>query len=217
MPSEPTAPSVPQQHPGNISPVFVFSMICLTAILTLGMVSLVFYRSQSIIEPTAAAVLVGDPSLDGAEINVLDGEKLIAKVDLNADNQFTTPILLQPGLYRMQVSIRGKMLLDDRFNAQALRYATFALPTALVVEGDSSLGGAVVQVTSNREEATSTVLDADNGYTAISYHMPGTFNIVVAHEGRIIRTESVTLAAHKPRRISLLSPIDATHFFDQNQ
>jgi hypothetical protein len=194
-------------------------MIVLTVILALGMVSLVFYRSQSVVEPTAAALVIGDVSLDGAHVTVFAGEKEIASATLSADNGYRTPILLQPGLYELQVLIRGKTLLFDRFNAPGLRCVTFALPAALVVQGNASLDGAVVQVTperDTRETSTSTVLNADNGYAAITYHSPGTFHLNVKSKDQVIRDQSITIEAHKPRRISLLPRVDDGRFSDQN-
>jgi len=194
-------------------------MIVLTVILALGMVSLVFYRSQSVVEPTAAALVIGDVSLDGAHVTVFAGEKEIASATLSADNGYRTPILLQPGLYEMQVLIRGKTLLFDRFNAPSLRCVTFALPAALDVEGDASLDGAIVQVAperDTREASTSTVLNADNGYSAITYHSPGTFHLNVRNKGQVIRDQSLTIEAHKPRQIFLMPRIDAEQSRDQN-
>jgi hypothetical protein len=205
----------PPAH-GPTGKAFVLSMIGLSATLVLGMVSLVFYRSQSIVEPTAAVIVNGDPSLDGAEIRVTDGDKLVAKVALNAANQFQTPVLLQPGWYQLRVSLGDKTLLSKQFSAEKMHYVTFDLPTALVVQGDATMAGAVVQIFSDQEPTSSSVLDLDDGYSAISYHIPGKVHIVVAHDGRVIRDQILTLAIHKPRRISLLLPIDVAHFSDEN-
>ena len=81
------------QIPGHTSALFVRVMICLTAILTLGMVSLVFYRSQSIIEPTAAVLVIGDASLDGARVAVLSNHNEVVASTLSDQNNYTTPIL----------------------------------------------------------------------------------------------------------------------------
>ena len=191
-------------------------MICLTAILTLGMVSLIFYRSQTITEPTCAVVVTGDPSLDGAIVSVFSYDREIATAVLSKDNQFSTPVLLQPGVYKLQVMIHDHMLLTDKFGVQSLRYASFSLPTAVVVEGDPTLTGAVVEIT-GPDHSTSTVLSADNSYAALSYHLPGKYHLTVTHDGRMIRDEPLEVAAHKPRRILLTYKVDPAVFLNQEQ
>jgi hypothetical protein len=200
----------------GISPLFVRAMICLIAILTLGMVSLIFYRSQSVVEPTCAAVVIGDPSLDGATVSVFSYNRQIATAALSKDNQFSTPILLQPGVYKLKVMIHDQILLADKFGVQSLRYASFSLPTAVVVEGDASMAGAIVEITGPQHSA-STVLSADNSYTALSYHLPGKYHLIVTHGGRTIRDETLEVAAHKPRRILLGYRVDPAVFSNEEE
>jgi hypothetical protein len=198
----------------GISPLFVKSMICLTAVLTLGMVSLVFFRSQSITEPTCAAVVTGDPSLDGATVAVFSYDRQIASATLSRENGYATPVLLQPGVYELQVTIREQLLLADKFAVQSLRYASFSLPTAVVVEGDSSMAGAVVEM-SGPERPSPITLGPENSYTALSYHFPGKYHLTVTRNGRIIRDELLHVAAHRPLRILLGYPLDPAVFSHQ--
>ncbi len=178
-------------------------MICLTAVLVLGMMSLVFFRSQSIIEPDAAVLVAGDPSFDGARVVVLSSHREVAAATLSEQNNFIAHILLQPGLYELEVDLHGRVLLADQFHVQSFQYATFALPTAIIVEGDASMAGAHVQITGNGERSTAADLADDNNYTAIGYHLPGTYELTVTRYGRIINDQMLTLVAHQPRRISL--------------
>jgi len=209
--------SDPDDLRAGISPLFVHMMIGLTAVLTLGMVSLIFFRSQSIIEPTCAVVVIGDSSLDGATASVRSYNREIAATTLSEENQYTSPILLQPGVYELKVTIHGQVLLMDKFGVEGLRYATFSLPTAVVVEGDASMAGAVVELSGPERTSSFTVLGTDNSYTALSYHYPGEYHLTVTRGGRTIRDEPLIVAAHKPRRILLTYRLDPAVFSNQEQ
>src|SRR5688572_17797265 len=52
---------------------FVLSMIVLTGVVVLAMMSLIYYRAVTVVEPNAAIVVQGDESHDGAVI-VVDGQ-----------------------------------------------------------------------------------------------------------------------------------------------
>jgi hypothetical protein len=90
----------------------------------------------------------------------------------------------------------------------------FSLPTAVAVEGDASMAGAIVEI-SGPERGSPIILGPDNSYSALSYHSPGKYHLTVTRNGRIIRDELLHVAAHKPLRILLGYPLDPAVFSHQ--
>lgn len=196
------------------SGLFVRTMIGLTVILALGMVSLIFYRSQSIIEPTAAAMVVGDSSLDGTRIVVTSNGAAVATASLNPENNFMTPLLLLPGAYQIQATCNGETLLSDMFAVSHMSYVTYDLPTSVLIEGDSTLSGAQVTLSKRSGEPSEETLAAENGYAAQMFRFAGRYHLTVKYNSHTLRDEEISLSSHRPVRLALTSRMDAERLTD---
>jgi hypothetical protein len=201
----------------HISGAFVRTMICLMVLLTLGMVCLVFYRSQSFVEPTAAAIVVGDRSLDGTEVSVMLNGREVVGATLTADNKYATPLMLQPGVYELDAVCNGERLLSQQFGVASRTFVTVDLPTTVALQGDASLDGAAVQLSGPRGGPSTVVLNPENSFAAILYRTPGRYHLNVTHNGRIIRNEQIDVAAHKPRNIDLNSRLDSDRLLEESK
>jgi hypothetical protein len=208
----PSAPPDPR-----ISGAFVRIMIGVMIVLALGMVCLVFYRSESFVEPTAAAVVVGDQSLDGTEIAVMANGRQVVGATLNAQNRYATPLLLQPGVYQLQATHNGEELLSRTVGVANLTYVTVDLPTSVTVEGDVSLDGAKVELTDAQWRNSTAVLSRQNDFAAILYRLPGRYHLTVTYNGRVLRDEQIVVALHQSRRIALLPGVDPERDSAQGQ
>jgi hypothetical protein len=106
--------------------------------LTLCALTLVFYRSYAVVEPTSAVIIYGDPTLDGAEIfvrpDVLSPDFPAARATLSADNNYQTPILLRPGNYWITITHKGQVrpLLQTRFTVLAYSGQQYFLGQAAI-------------------------------------------------------------------------------------
>jgi hypothetical protein len=183
-------------------------MIGVMIVLALGMVCLVFYRSESFVEPTAAAVVVGDESLDGTQIVVMANGRKVVSAILNTQNHYATPLLLEPGVYQLQATHNGETLLSRTIGVANLTYITVDLPTSITVEGNDSLDGAKVELTDAPRQNTTTVLSRQNDFAASMYRLPGRYHLTVTYNGRVLRDELIDAMLHHPRRIALIPGLD---------
>jgi hypothetical protein len=83
------------------------------------MLSVIYVRWLTVTEPTAAIVVYGDPTIDGANVYVraADGhDVLAAPVTLDPSNDFATPVLLIPGSYTLRATLDGKTVREVKFH-----------------------------------------------------------------------------------------------------
>lgn len=106
-------------------------VISASIILTVAALATVFYRSFAVIEPTSAVVVVGDPSLDGAEISVtpdaFSSDYPESFATLSPDNNYQTPILLRPGTYWITITHKEHLILRDKFPVEAYKGQQYLL------------------------------------------------------------------------------------------
>src|SRR6266853_2002982 len=85
-----------------INAMFVRVMITVTIAIVLVMTALIFYRSQSVVETTAAIIVTGDKFEQGSKIVVREYDSLtsadgreVARAELTGENQNVLPILVE--------------------------------------------------------------------------------------------------------------------------
>ena len=199
---------------------FVRVMAVLIVAVVLALVALTGYRSARVHTPSAAVVLNGDPSLDGTVIHVTgEGRGSTRGVDvsvtLNAANAYRTPVLLDPGSYRVTVTHAGQKLIDQEVELMHFQGLVFELPSAVWIYGSSSLGDLRVELTSVSEprlRPLALLLDANNQYRAVVHLVPGvsgsaaSYHLVarIASEGtRIVKEEDFSVSRAYPTRVDL--------------
>jgi hypothetical protein len=110
------------------------AVILLSILVTLVALATIFYRSFAVIEPTSAVIVIGDPSLDGAEIVVRASDfssgSLESTATLSADNNFQTPVLLRPGVYLITITYQDRVLLKEQFSVEPYRARQYFLGLA---------------------------------------------------------------------------------------
>jgi hypothetical protein len=129
-PPEPTLVPNEEDYDAVPSPrrvMFARVVIALTAVVTLTAFALIFYRSITVSDPSSAIVIVGDASLDGAQILVTSGEFPDAHATLSAANGYQTPVLLHPGIYSVVVTHKDRVLLRRAFRLESHRGLVFPL------------------------------------------------------------------------------------------
>jgi hypothetical protein len=120
-------------------------IIVLAAFLTLMTFGVIFYRWATVHDPISAIVIEGDKTLDGAEIVVSASDNPDfhdAHAMLNENNGFKTPVLLDPGIYSVVISHRGKVILRRAFKLEAHRGLVFPLALLKAAETQPSAAGA---------------------------------------------------------------------------
>jgi hypothetical protein len=103
-------------------------------LLALAALTLIFYRSFAVVEPTSAVIVIGDPDFDGAEVVVepaaFSPEIPAARATLSAENNYQTPVLLRPGVYRITITSGDRELLRQRFRVEAYKGQEYLLGKA---------------------------------------------------------------------------------------
>jgi hypothetical protein len=210
--SPPTAPpSRPALRGGGILARgwVVRSVIAITLLLTLGMVSLIYIRWVTVQEPTATIIIAGDSSLDGAQVVLSGGPSGLVPATLDQENDFTTPVHLQPGQYHLTVKMADSLspILDTDVSVDRLRTNVFTLPTLLTLVGEAVDDEADVSLTggdglTNRQE-----LDQQNSFSASWRLSPGKYHLTVVRQGiTLYDNPTLTINANQPRSIDLNQP-----------
>ena len=188
-----------------VNATFVYVMICVTIAVILGMTALIFYRSQTVVEPTAAIVISGDKYEVGTTISVLERDSVsgiegreVAKTTLTDENQNVIPILVEPGEYRVIVAEPGgQVLVNENVGVGKWRMVPINLPTSVVVIGSSSLADAQVAISGEERERHVVTLSAENNYRAVFYRLPGIDQLTVTHNGKVLLDQEVTIKSDK--------------------
>lgn len=92
--------------------------------------SVIYIRWLIVTEPTAAIVVYGDASLDGARVYVQadDGRSILKEpATLDAANDYVTPVLLVPGSYLLRAELDGKVVREARFHVRPYEGQMFFL------------------------------------------------------------------------------------------
>ncbi len=182
-----------------INATFVRIMITVTIAIVLAMTALIFYRSQSVVEPTAAIIISGDKYEQGSKIVVKEYDSMtsadgreVATATLTGENENVMPVLVEPGEFHVVVtSPDGQTLADTRVRTFFMRSTPISLPTSVVVIGNSSLSDAQIAVSSldGRQDRVVTHLSAENDYRAVVYRYPGRTQITVTQGGKVLKDQ----------------------------
>ncbi len=186
-----------------VNATFVRLMITVTIAIVVAMTALIFYRSQTVVEPTAAIVIVGDKYEQGTQIDVREYDSVtrtdgreVAKTTLTGENQNVTPILVEPGDYHLIATAPdGHLLIDQVLTTVHMRTTTLSLPTSVVVIGNSSFADAQIAVSDADDGGNRLVmtLTAENNYRAAAYRHPGRGQITVTHNGKVLVDREFTV------------------------
>lgn len=181
-----------------INALFVRVMITVTIAIVLAMTALIFYRSQSVVEPTAAIIITGDKFEQGSKIVVREYDSLtsadgreVAKTTLTGENQNVTPILVEPGEYHVIVTaVDGQTLADQRLRTFFMRSTPIDLPTSVIVVGNNSFADAQIAVSGVDDSDRVVVrLSAENDYRATVYRLTGKGQITVTQNGKVLKDQ----------------------------
>jgi len=192
---------------GTVVRVAVFACI----VLVMAMTASLWHHWTKVKEPTTAIAVIGDPSLDGAQIivNGIDDEterQTPVKVSLSSDHRFQQAIYRYPGRYEVTV------LAPDRFNIQEpiarlqttidrFHGVVVDLPTTLVVTANP---GDRVTLTNEANNTWGFEPNKDNKYRLTIPLAPGKYKLSRTSGGaHIPPDEDLTILPHTPRELTL--------------
>ena len=125
---------------------------------------------------------------------------------LNKDNEFTTPIHLQPGNYHLLVKMGDQVVLDTDVPADRLHTGTISLPTLLTLTGEPADDGADASLTAADRPPSHVELDRSNDYVASWRVQAGMYHLTVVRNGITLYDNPVQIAPHSPVSIMLAQP-----------
>jgi hypothetical protein len=182
-------------------------VIVVTLLLTMGMISLIYIRWLTVQEPTATIVIVGDSSLDGAQILFSGGPSGLVPATLDKDNNFSTPVQLQPGQYHLLVKLGDQTILEVDALADRLRQDQINLPTLLTVTGDPTDDQADASLTRPDGSPSRQVLDRQSDYSASWRLGPGKYHLTVVRDGiTLYDNPALGISTNQPVSIDLTQP-----------
>jgi hypothetical protein len=151
------------------------------------MIAAICWRWATVHEPTAAVVIAGDPSLEGATI-VVSGRRHEWTVGLDPNNAWQTPVLLDPGEYHIAATHHGRIILNEAFRLDRLRGIRFDLPSMVLIVGGNILADAKIEIVreSGRPEEfapTEVKLSSLDHYKTPIYLFPGTYRAIARRVG----------------------------------
>jgi hypothetical protein len=187
---------------------FVRVMTAVIIALVLAAMTTIFWRSFILHEPSSAVIVVGDQTLDGAEIVVHGGtHDLIASLD--ADNGFSTPILLDPGRYSMEVTLGNHVIMKTDFTVDRLRGMQYTLPCAVPIIGVSGSGDTEVVVEGETDSKKAVkldpiTLDADDHFRESIFLSAGAYRATASQKGRVISVHSFRVSRGVPVEVDVI-------------
>jgi hypothetical protein len=185
--------------------------------LVVLMVSVIYWRGAFTHVPTTAIVINGDPSLEGATVNVSgkgeSGRAVDLTIPLNFDNDYRTPVLLDPGNYRIRTMHRGQVILNESLTLQYMKPIGFVLPTAVWFQGAAELGDLRVEVIAVNSvfRPHSFLLNAAGHYRLFTHLFAGEYQLTarsVRGENAVVRTLNFVVDHGGVARIDLNRPAD---------
>lgn len=126
------------QSPGRRR--FVIAVIVLISFITFAAAAMIYLRSASISEPTAAIWLNGNESLEGVQVIVSSPDHLNVVVKLSRENDYKTPVLLHPGSYTITVVREGDVLQRQDFEVERHKGVIFDLTRIAETPPDDGSG-----------------------------------------------------------------------------
>jgi len=183
---------------------FVHLMTCVIVIVVLVMSLAIFKRWLTVREPTSAIVVQGDKTVDGTQI-VVSNHDQSWKATLSAENNYLTPVLLEPGEYHVKVTWRNHVLIEQPFSVEHLQMVRYELPSVVQVTGPQS-GEVDVKIDGEHGHAAAVALNGANHYHATTYLTPGSYHAVATDRGRFVGSEEFVVERTKPTTLRLGQP-----------
>jgi hypothetical protein len=178
-----------------------------------AMMSLIYWRWARVHEPSTAVVVEGDQTLDGAKIEVQDNDAHW-DANLNAGNNFSTPVLLEPGRYSIHVTHRNHQILNARFSVDRTHAYRYLLRPAVPVIGSSLSGNMQVTVDGDTDDHRAVhvepiTLDAGNRFRDTLYLTPGDYRATASRNGKVVAVQSFRVDRGKPAEVDVARPAAA--------
>ncbi|HEX4795904.1 MAG TPA: hypothetical protein VH370_19100 [Humisphaera sp.] len=183
---------------------FVHLMTGVIVLVVLVMSLAIFKSWLTVREPTSAIVVQGDKTVDGTQI-VVNNRDQSWTATLSAENNYVTPVLLQPGEYHLKVTWRNHVLIEQPFSVEHLQMVRFELPSVVQVTGPLS-GEVEVKIEGEHGAAAAVALNAANHYHAAAYLTPGSYHAVATDRGRFVGSEEFVVERAKPTTLHLGQP-----------
>jgi hypothetical protein len=184
-----------------------------TAVLAVAvpcMIAAICWRWATVHEPSAAVVVGGDPSLEGATIVVSSGHNEWT-VGLDAANSWQTPVLLDPGAYHITATHHGRNILDESFQLGRLKCIRFDLPSMVQLVGGNTLADSKIEIV--RESASTeqfapieVKLTSLSHYKKPIYLFPGTYRAIARNPAipdRVLAQKEFTVNRIQVVRVDL--------------
>jgi hypothetical protein len=214
--SPPATPDAANPRPpggGFMAKMMVAAVVAVVVIV----MALVYRRSITIREPTAAVVIEGDRSLDGTKVVVTEEAPAHRSwtVLLTHDNNWKTPVLLDPGDYKITITHAGHNLRAAGFSLERYAGWNIPLPSAVRIAGNPAVGDVVVAMTNispdpgTNSRVEPVTLNQKNEFRATAYLMPGSYHVVATHAGATVYDGKLTVDRATPSRIDLTKPANA--------
>ncbi len=122
------------KHPGSstrslLASLGVHASIILAVALFLGSISLLYYRSLTLVEPSSMVDVRGDDSLAGAEVSI-SGPALDEPLQtlFDRDNDYQSRFFLDRGSYLLTVRRQGHTLFNQHFFVRERTHLSLAIP-----------------------------------------------------------------------------------------
>ncbi|HET6251363.1 MAG TPA: hypothetical protein VFE47_27005 [Tepidisphaeraceae bacterium] len=181
-------PALPEESPSRALAARVITGAL--AVFVPAMVAIIGYRSIMIHGPSTAVVIDGDPTLDGAKIEVVSSLEPHRRLNstLNASNDWESPILLDPGLYHVTVTHLGKTILDEDLAPDRLHGVRDELRSMVTIIGNRTLADAKIEISKIHKDAhpmrpMPVKLSAESHYRTAVYLLAGEYRAVARAVG----------------------------------
>lgn len=185
---------------------FVRVMTIVIVAVVIAMVALIYRQSTLVREPTSAVVIEGDPTLDGAKITVT-GYGHEWKALLGPENNYITPVLLEPGHYSITITHHKKTLVHEDFEILGLHGRRYELPSAVSIvapqANNRELRVTIVAEHGEHNPVREITLNADNRYQDIVYLPVDNYHATAYDQARIVYRDDFSVDHTKPVTVKL--------------
>lgn len=208
------------------SPFFAWTITGGLIILGMLMVGSIYWRWASVHEPSSAVVVVGDGSLDGATIEISDGAKTWTN-RLDRGNGWQSPLLLDPGQYKITVEHHNREIMredfvlhrlsgfEERFTRHPLTGLEYDLPSMVTIIGGASIADAAIEIRADGAGLNfpprAVKLSGADDYRTLVYLNPGPYTITARSRAvpyRVIAQQTFVVDRTAPVQIDLTKITD---------
>lgn len=182
---------------------FVRVMTIFIVALVMAMLATIYWRDLETPEPSCAVVLYGDQTLADAKVKVV-GSGSHWETTLSADNNYQSPVLLEPGQYSVEVTHAGQVILNHRFVLDRFRIVGFILDSGVSLSAAPGAGTVRVtiegQTVNPRRNVTLSPMELDeqNHFHATAYLAPGDYNATAWRNDRLYSAQTFRVEHGKP-------------------